>query len=162
MLKTSYLSFLILWLLLLCTPGCRFSETAHRYVQSTQQRPSKQVDIEDLPIWGLEHYQEQTSPPLNILASIRSEDKYGHQRIQIYIYTEELPNAGFYWKLIERYRAEYDVIWFYLSQNREQPFQAQNWLNQGVWYAERVPAALIQPGFQVQQSQKGLYLRYAY
>lgn len=91
------------------------------------------------PPRGLEVYTAPTLK-LQILHQIPSTDKYGHHRIQVYLYMPgENRKELIYREVVSQYKNDFDIIWIYLLKQPLSLEDSDNWKGQAAWFAPHIP-----------------------
>lgn len=130
-------------------------ESFQTQVQAQLQHPPIQ-NLNQIPPRNLKTFEALAEPKLQILEQISSKDKFGHQRLQLYIQTSDTPTASLLRGIVSRYDRRYDVVWIYLA-NSEPRFRAKKWQAQAAWFAPQIPESEHFPGFKPQHQQEGFY-----
>lgn len=150
-------------LLVSCSPA-EWAQNLQRYRDGEKHspRPAAQVKSQNAaqelafePPVPLKSLSPQTDPELSPLASLNSVDRAGHRRLQLYLSQNTAPAQAQYWQLIQRYRAQYDVIWIYTTAGTS--LAPARWLGQAAWFSPELPQAFHYPGFKPRFQHDGLY-----
>jgi hypothetical protein len=111
------------------------------------------------PPLPLKQLGNEALPELKVLASLSSIDRSGYRRLQIYLFYSQAPEQAGYWRIIERYRNQYDVIWIYISSEPDavKGLNQKHLHAQAAWFAPELPVSMHYPGFKPSHHHDGLY-----
>lgn len=150
--KISHLFILGSLFMLTACPQQQIKESPGPAPEASAAPLHNQINLE--PPLPLKRAEDQVTPVLQVLASLKSRDRAGHRRLQLYLQHDLPVDQAFYWQVITLYRSQYDVIWIYLHASKQ---LAGEWHDQAAWFAPEIPKEFHIPGFKAKAEHDGLY-----
>ncbi len=119
---------------LACMVGCSLKEQL--YLNKLKSLGNIKSRYE--PPFALKNIHIKEISQIQIKDQISSQDRQGLKRIQLYLDTDTKITQAHYWELIELYKKQYDIIWFYRSKQTGET-DLSRWQNTAAWFANKIP-----------------------
>lgn len=138
--------------------SCTVGEMRDHWQRFHKQIQSPPVHYEDIPPRNLKNFTPQRDIAFDVLLSLDSEDKFGQQRLQLYVKLAQPIDEALLRRIMHKYQQHYAVIWLYLVQSQGE-FSQQAWQAQAAWFNPDVPPARHYLDFEATHHEDNFYWR---
>ena len=148
-----------LLLCLISTTSCQ-PQTVHKnWLKFRQQiKPESKKSMESPPR-NLKAFEPLEEPEAEVLSSFSTTDRFGFERLQIYMLVKAPPSEALLRRLSAKYQNQYAVVWLHLVRARNH-FPVQKWDAQSAWFSSEIPVSRHYLDFEALHHDQTFYWRY--